>query len=101
MPEILAWARVNGETEYHPTSSCKMGIGDDAVVDGQLKVHGIDALRVVDASIMPGYRNREYSCRDPDDRRESCRSDYRQPAACAVASAPLWPLIPQWHTLSN
>ena len=51
---ILAWARVNGETEYHPTSSCKMGIGDDAVVDGQLKVHGIDGLRVVDASIMPG-----------------------------------------------
>ena len=51
--EILAWARVNGETEYHPTSSCKMGIGDDAVVDGELKVHGIDGLRVVDASVMP------------------------------------------------
>lgn len=51
--EILAWARINGETEYHPTSSCSMGIGDDAVVDGQLKVHGIEGLRVVDASVMP------------------------------------------------
>lgn len=51
--EILSWARVNGETEYHPTSSCKMGVGDDAVVDANLKVHGIDGLRVVDASIMP------------------------------------------------
>jgi choline dehydrogenase len=51
--EILSWARVNGETEYHPTSSCSMGIGDDAVVDEQLKVHGIEGLRVVDASVMP------------------------------------------------
>ena len=51
--EILAWARVNGETEYHPTSSCSMGIGDDSVVDAQLKVHGIEGLRIVDASVMP------------------------------------------------
>ena len=51
--QILAWARVNGETEYHPTSSCSMGTGDNAVVDSELKVHGIDGLRVVDASVMP------------------------------------------------
>ena len=51
--EILSWARVNGETEYHPTSSCSMGLDDEAVVDGELKVHGIDGLRVVDASVMP------------------------------------------------
>ena len=51
--EIMAWAKVNGETEYHPTSSCSMGLSDYDVVDGDLKVHGIDSLRVVDASIMP------------------------------------------------
>ena len=50
---ILAWARAEGETEYHPTSTCSMGNGDDAVVDGELRVHGLTGLRVVDASIMP------------------------------------------------
>ena len=50
---VLAWARAEGETEYHPTSTCTMGTGDEAVVDGELRVHGLDGLRVVDASIMP------------------------------------------------
>tara|TARA_B100000475_G_scaffold41393_2_gene26974 strand:- start:331 stop:882 length:552 start_codon:yes stop_codon:yes gene_type:complete len=50
---ILDWAKVNGETEYHPTSSCSMGYSDSAVVDGELRVHGVANLRVVDASIMP------------------------------------------------
>ena len=51
--EVLAWARATGETEYHPTSTCTMGTGDDAVVDGALEVHALEGLRVVDASIMP------------------------------------------------
>ena len=51
--DILAWARENTQTEYHPTSSCAMGMDDSSVVDGELKVHGIEGLRVVDASIMP------------------------------------------------
>ena len=51
--EVLAWARATGDTEYHPTSTCTMGTGDDAVVDGALRVHGLEGLRVADASIMP------------------------------------------------
>jgi len=41
------------ESLYHPVSSCRMGIGDDAVVDAELRVRGIEGLRVADASVMP------------------------------------------------
>lgn len=41
------------ETVYHPVGTCKMGNGADAVVDSQLRVHGIEGLRVADASIIP------------------------------------------------
>ena len=51
--ELLDAARKISQTIYHPTSTCKMGSDDMAVVDDQLRVHGIEALRVVDASIMP------------------------------------------------
>ncbi len=45
--------RLTTQTEYHPVGTCTMGIGDGAVVDPQLRVYGVDGLRVVDASIMP------------------------------------------------
>ena len=45
--------RQNAETIYHPVGSCRMGSDQEAVVDHQLRVHGIEGLRVVDASIMP------------------------------------------------
>ena len=49
----LNWARNNSTTIYHPTGTCKMGPGRDAVVDARLRVHGISGLRVADCSIMP------------------------------------------------
>lgn len=51
--EILADIRKRAETIYHPIGTCKMGRDEMAVVDPQLRVHGIDGLRVADASIMP------------------------------------------------
>ncbi len=51
--EILDYIRQKGETIYHPVGSCKMGSDPMAVVDSSLKVHGIDGLRVIDASVMP------------------------------------------------
>ena len=49
----LDWARNNTASIYHPTGTCKMGDGEDAVVDARLRVHGIRGLRVADCSIMP------------------------------------------------
>ena len=51
--EILDWVRQAAETTYHPVGTCKMGSDPMAVVDPQLRVHGIAGLRVADASIMP------------------------------------------------
>jgi choline dehydrogenase len=51
--ELLDWVKKNAETTYHPVGTCKMGSDPMAVVDDQLRVHGIAALRVADASIMP------------------------------------------------
>ncbi len=51
--EIRQVLKERSDTVYHPVGSCKMGVDDMAVVDPQLRVHGVEGLRVVDASIMP------------------------------------------------
>jgi choline dehydrogenase len=56
--EILEWVRQDGETAYHPSCTCKMGVDEMAVVDPEsLRVHGLDGLRVADASVMPEITN--------------------------------------------
>jgi len=51
--QLLAYARLSGSTIYHPVGTCQMGQGPMSVVDAQLRVRGIEGLRVVDASVMP------------------------------------------------
>ena len=51
--DILEWVKQAAETTYHPVGTCKMGSDPMAVVDHQLRVRGIEGLRVADASIMP------------------------------------------------
>lgn len=50
---IEAWLRANAETGFHPVGTCRMGPGADAVVDERLRVHGLQGLRIADASIFP------------------------------------------------
>jgi choline dehydrogenase len=51
--EIETFLREECETGYHPIGTCRMGTGPNAVVDDQLKVHGLEGIRVADASIFP------------------------------------------------
>ena len=51
--ELVEFIRAKAETVYHPAGTCRMGSDEDAVVDPQLRVRGVDGLRVVDASVMP------------------------------------------------
>jgi choline dehydrogenase-like flavoprotein len=51
--ELAAFVRRKAETIYHPAGSCRMGADADAVVDAELRVRGVEGLRVADASVMP------------------------------------------------
>ena len=51
--EIDAFVRAKSDSAYHPCGTCRMGMDEHAVVDGELRLRGIEGLRVVDASIMP------------------------------------------------
>jgi choline dehydrogenase-like flavoprotein len=51
--ELETHIRARADTIYHPVGTCKMGVDDMAVVGPDLRVHGIEGLRVIDASVMP------------------------------------------------
>jgi choline dehydrogenase len=51
--DLRAHMSANSQVLYHPAGTCAMGTGPEAVVDSELRVHGIDGLRVIDTSIMP------------------------------------------------
>ena len=56
--EILDWVRRDAETALHPSCTCRMGVDDLSVVDpASMRVHGLDGLRVVDASVFPYVTN--------------------------------------------
>jgi choline dehydrogenase len=95
---IDAWVRQAVETCYHPVGTCKMGKASDAmaVVDGNLRVHGIEGLRVVDASIMPMIVGGNTNA--PTIAIAERASDMiRGRPAMPRAEAPVW-IHPQWET---
>lgn len=51
--EIRAWIRANVTTDFHPCGTCRTGLGQNSVADERFRVHGIEGLRVVDASMKP------------------------------------------------
>jgi choline dehydrogenase len=50
---LAGYVRANASTVWHPVGTCRMGTDRDTVVDPRLRVHGVQRLRVADASIMP------------------------------------------------
>lgn len=93
-----AWARQVTETGYHASGTCKMGPANDpeAVVDPQLRVHGLDGLRVVDASIMPVIVSGNTNA--PTVMIAEKASDLiRGLPPLPASDAPVW-IHPQWQT---
>lgn len=56
-PELRCYIRATVGSYYHPVGTCRLGTGSDAVVDPELRVQGVDRLRVADASVMPSIPN--------------------------------------------
>jgi len=66
---LTQWLRATCEHEYHPTCTCRIGTPETGVVDAELRVHGVEGLRVIDASVMPTINLGQHPRPDLDDRR--------------------------------
>ena len=77
--ELLADFRARAATVYHPVSTCRMGkTPGDSVVDPALRVHGLERLRIVDASVFPDRHFRQHQCAHSHGGPEGRRSDHGQ-----------------------
>ena len=86
--QILDWVARDAETALHPSCTCRMGVDERSVVDpATMRVHGVDGLRVVDASRLPLRHERQHLRAGDDGRGEGRRPDPRQHAARAGRAA--------------
>jgi choline dehydrogenase len=93
--QIDAHIRASAETAYHPSCTCAMGTDEMAVVDGQGRVHGVQGLRVVDASIMPLIVSGNLNV--PTIMMAEKIADAMKGQALPPSPAPAW-VHPQWDT---
>lgn len=94
--EIDAFVREHVESAYHPSCTCKMGNDAMAVVDGAGKVHGLEALRVVDASIMPSIASGNLNA-PTIMLAEKLADTIRGREPLPASDAPVW-IAPHWDT---
>ena len=96
--DIDAFVRRQGESAYHPCGTCKMGSSDDpmAVVDGAGRVHGLDGLRVIDASVMPAIVSGNLNA-PTIMLAEKLADQVRGRTPLAPADVPVW-TDPHWET---